>query len=72
MTDIPYIQLDQFLKLMNLVSSGGEAKHIIRQGDVAVNGEIEVRRGRKLRAGDRVDFLGESFEVSEEHITRNG
>lgn len=64
MSDIPYIQLDQFLKLMNFVSSGGEAKHLIRQGDVKVNGEVELRRGRKLFAGDKVEFLGNECVVS--------
>lgn len=48
------IRLDQFLKLANLVGSGGEAKILIKEGAVLVNGEIEVRRGRKLQAGDEV------------------
>lgn len=61
--DIPFIQLDQFLKKMNLVSSGGEAKHFIREGNVSVNGELETRRGRKLRNGDYVEVDGERFEV---------
>ncbi len=69
MTD-SYIQLDQFLKLMGAVSSGGEAKHIIRAGDVVVNGEVEQRRGRKLRVGDQVDFAGNTFDVTDEHVQR--
>lgn len=48
------IKLDQFLKLADVVQSGGEAKHLIRSGMVQVNGETETRRGRKLRAGDEV------------------
>lgn len=60
-----YIQLDQFLKLMNVVSSGGEAKHLIKQGNVRVNGESETRRGRKLRAGDLVEYGGQKFTVQE-------
>jgi ribosome-associated protein len=48
------IRLDQFLKLANLVGSGGEAKLLIRDGLVQVNGEVEIRRGRKLQAGDEV------------------
>lgn len=60
-----YIQLDQFLKLMNVVSSGGEAKHLIKQGNVRVNGEAETRRGRKLRTGDSVEFAGQKFTVQE-------
>lgn len=46
------IRLDQFLKLANLVGSGGEAKILIGDGVVTVNGEIEERRGRKLAKGD--------------------
>ena len=51
------MKLDQFLKWKNLVSSGGEAKIIIKSGSVKVNGEIETRRGRKLNKGDKVIFL---------------
>ncbi len=50
------IRLDQFLKLANLVGSGGEAKLVIAQGLVQVNGEVELRRGRKLFADDRVSL----------------
>ena len=48
------IKLDQFLKLANIVQSGGEAKYLIRSGMVLVNDEVETRRGRKLHAGDVV------------------
>ena len=51
------MKLDQFLKWKNLVSSGGEAKKYIKSGAVKVNGEIETRRGRKLKKGDKVMFL---------------
>ena len=51
------MKLDQFLKWNNLVSSGGEAKIFIKSGSVKVNGEIEIRRGRKLNKGDKVMFL---------------
>ena len=51
------MKLDQFLKWHNVVSSGGEAKYLIKSGDVKVNGEIEMRRGRKLVKGDKVMFL---------------
>ncbi len=51
------MKLDQFLKWNNLVSSGGEAKLIIKSGSVKVNGVIETRRGRKLNKGDKVMFL---------------
>ena len=51
------MKLDQFLKWKNLVSSGGEAKLYIKSGSVKVNGEVEMRRGRKLNNGDKVMFL---------------
>tara|TARA_Y100001968_G_scaffold327772_1_gene373518 strand:+ start:100 stop:288 length:189 start_codon:yes stop_codon:yes gene_type:complete len=51
------MKLDQFLKWNNIVSSGGEAKNLIKAGKVKVNGEIEKRRGRKLTNGDKVMFL---------------
>ena len=51
------MKLDQFLKWQNIVSSGGEAKIIIKSGSVKVNGQIETRRGRKLSKGDKVMFL---------------
>ena len=58
-----FIKLSQFLKLKDLVQSGGEAKHLIQTGHVLVNDEIELRRGRKLYAGDRVTFSGETYKV---------
>ena len=51
------MKLDQFLKWHNIVSSGGEAKTLIKSCKVKVNGEIETRRGRKLKKGDKVMFL---------------
>ena len=57
-----FIKLDQFLKWQGIVQTGGEAKIIIKQGEVAVNGEIETRRGKKLRTGDRVSLGGVSYE----------
>ena len=51
------MKLDQFLKWHDLVSSGGEAKILIKSGKVKVNGEIEKKRGRKLVRGDKVMFL---------------
>ncbi len=58
------IRLDQFLKWMNVVVSGGEAKHLIQAGEVVVNGEVETRRSRKLRDGDRVAFMGRQMVVA--------
>ncbi len=49
-----HITLDALLKAAGLASSGGEAKMLIQQGGVRVNGEVDLRRGRKLRAGDEV------------------
>jgi ribosome-associated protein len=61
--DIPYIRLDQFMKLNQLVASGGEAKWLIQNGEVWVNGERELRRGRKLVQGDRVTFERRTYAV---------
>ena len=58
-----FIKLGQALKLAGLVSSGIEAKVLIADGEVSVNGETETRRGRKLRYGDTVLFRGEIFTV---------
>lgn len=52
------IRLGQFLKLASLIDSGADAKAVIAEGLVSVNGEVEIRRGRQLRPGDTVT-LGE-------------
>ncbi|NIL76256.1 RNA-binding S4 domain-containing protein [Rhodococcus sp. B10] len=52
------IRLGQFLKLTNLIESGSEAKEIIADGLVSVNGEVDVRRGRQLHQGDVVSIDG--------------
>ena len=49
------IRLGQFLKLANLIESGSDAKPLLADGQVSVNGEVETRRGRQLVAGDVVD-----------------
>jgi ribosome-associated protein len=59
----PYIKLDQFLKWQKVAQTGGEAKVRIKAEEVAVNGEIETRRGRKLRTGDRVTVFGKTYQV---------
>ncbi|MEE3373103.1 MAG: RNA-binding S4 domain-containing protein [Planctomycetota bacterium] len=61
--DSQTIQLDQFLKYIGAVATGGEAKLLIQDGLVEVNGEIEVRRRRKLGSGDVVTCSGSSYEV---------
>ena len=58
-----FIKLDAFLKFAALVGTGGEAKLVIADGLVKVNGETCTQRGRKLRPGDTVDFQGMRFEV---------
>ncbi|NMN95241.1 RNA-binding S4 domain-containing protein [Antrihabitans stalactiti] len=60
------IRLGQFLKLANLIDSGAEAKIVIADGQVDVNGEVEIRRGRQLRAGDLVTVAGQSVRVASE------
>jgi ribosome-associated protein len=59
----PVMKLDQFLKWMGVTGSGGQAKVLIRGGEVRVNGETETRRGRKLRTGDRVEVGGRLLVV---------
>ena len=58
-----YIKLDSFLKYAEAVSTGGEAKIMISEGQVLVNGEIATQRGKKLRAGDTVSFDGSSWRI---------
>jgi ribosome-associated protein len=58
-----YIKLDQFLKLAQVVQTGGAAKMLIQSGQVQVNGEVETRRGRKLYHGDVVVVDGEELVV---------
>lgn len=58
-----YIKLDQFLKWQGIAQTGGEAKIIIKQGIVEVNGESELRRGRKLVTGDLVNVAGTLYRV---------
>ena len=57
------MKLDQFLKLIGVVQTGGEAKLIIKEGKISVNGMIEIRRGRKLIDGDQIIFANETYIV---------
>ena len=59
-----YIKLQDLLKLANVVETGGEAKVVIQEGDVTVNGEVCTIRGRKLRPGDDVCFQGKHYTVT--------
>lgn len=63
MPSVTYIKLDQFLKQMQIVSTGGQAKLLIQDGEVTVNGAIETRRGRKLIDGDQVEVMEQQFLV---------
>jgi len=60
-----FIKLDSFLKAVNVAASGGEAKILITEGFVSVNGEVELRRGRKLRPGDFVETGGRGYKVEQ-------
>jgi len=57
------IRLGQFLKLANLIESGGEAKQVLAGGIVRVNGEVETRRGRQLERGDVINVAAKSARV---------
>ena len=58
-----YIELYKLLKLTDLAASGGEAKYMISQGLVRVNGEVDTRKRRKTRGGDTVEYEGERITV---------
>lgn len=58
-----FIQLDNFLKLTNLVSTGGQAKVLIQGGEVKLNGVVETRRKKKLYPGDVVEIFDQKIEV---------
>lgn len=58
-----FIKLGQALKAANLVEYGVEAKYVIQDGEVLVNGEVDTRRGRKLYDGDVISFHGEEIKI---------
>ena len=58
-----FIKLDQLMKFADMVDSGGEAKMLIAQGLVLVNGEICTQRGKKVRPGDEVEFDGQTYQI---------
>lgn len=62
-TEDEFIKLGQAMKAMNLVSSGVEAKIVIQNGEVMVNGETDTRRGKKLYDGDTFSYQGETVKV---------
>ena len=61
-----FIKLDSFLKLAAMVGTGGEAKYVITEGMVTVNGQICTMRGKKLYPGDKVSFADNDMEVVKE------
>ena len=60
-----FIKLQDAMKYANIVYSGGEAKTLIQEGEVKVNGEVCTMRGKKLRSGDTFSFAGQTFKISE-------
>ena len=59
-----FIKLDSLLKFAALVGTGGEAKYVISEGLVEVNGETCTQRGKKIRPGDAVEFNGKKLTVA--------
>jgi ribosome-associated protein len=58
-----YLELNRLIKYINWAQSGGEANHLVTDGQLRVNNEKELRRRRKLRAGDVVNFDGKNCKV---------
>ena len=58
-----FIKLGQALKLAGLIDSGSDAKFIIQDGKVKVNGQVEIQRGKKLRPGDTFEYEGKTVTV---------
>ena len=61
--DTDYITLGQFLKLADIIQSGGEAKSFLAQNEVKIDGISDNRRGRKLRGGEMLEILGQKYEI---------
>ncbi len=59
-----YIKLQDAMKFANIVYSGGEAKNLILEEQVKVNGEVCTMRGKKLRPGDKFEFMGQSYLIT--------
>ncbi len=62
--NIEPVELYKILKFEGLTGSGGEAKSMIEQGLVKVNGEVETRKRRKMHSGDRFEFGGEQYQLN--------
>ena len=61
-----YVTLGQFLKLADIIQTGGEAKFFLSENQIIINGEEDNRRGRKLRDGDIVEVLGKKYKIVNE------
>ncbi len=61
--DTDYITLGQFLKLADIIQSGGEAKSFLAENEVEIDGISDNRRGRKLRGGEIIEILGQKYEI---------
>lgn len=60
-----YIELVKLLKLLHIAQTGGHAKIIVENGEVIRNGEQEFRKRAKLRAGDKIEVIGEEIVIKE-------
>ena len=58
-----FVELYKILKFEGLADSGGSAKQVIADGQVSVNGEVETKKRKKIAAGDKIEFSGQSIEV---------
>ncbi len=58
-----FVELYKILKFEGLTDSGGNAKQAIAEGRVSVNGEIETRKRKKIKAGDQIDFIDHHIDV---------
>ena len=61
---IDLLELKNLLKLLDLVNSGGEARHMIRSGKVKVDNEVEIRPGKKLRAGNTINYDNQMIVIN--------
>nr|WP_319489595.1 RNA-binding S4 domain-containing protein [uncultured Caproiciproducens sp.] len=61
--DTEFIRLDSLLKLGGAVDTGGRAKFVVQGGEVKVNGEICIMRGKKMRCGDKAEYNDVTYEV---------
>ncbi len=61
--ETPFIKLDQLLKYADVTQNGADAKFLITNGYVSYNGEVEVRRGKKVYPGDKVSIVYEDADI---------